>query len=100
MLYTLPNGNTIEISVEAYLSFTDEDLTVLHASNSGSGDLPAFHSSVLRFGEKKSNNKTDFSGVAFDISVEVDFIEEEEPDLDDTNSRHLRGDLDYTEDND
>lgn len=36
MIYQLPNGKVINISVEAYLKMSDEDLRYLNESNFGS----------------------------------------------------------------
>lgn len=35
MIYQLPNGNSIEISVEQYLNMSDAELDYLNATNSG-----------------------------------------------------------------
>ena len=35
MIYQLPNGNSIEISVEQYLNMSDAELDYLNANNSG-----------------------------------------------------------------
>ncbi len=51
MLYQLPNGKTIEISIDQYLKMSDEDLRGLNAKNFGEEILDPFESSVLRYGE-------------------------------------------------
>lgn len=49
MLYQLPNGKVIEISVEQYLDMTDEDLEYLIAYNHGETiENPWFGSALSR----------------------------------------------------
>ena len=38
MIYQLPNGKTINISIEAYLSMTDDDFKFINESNMGSSN--------------------------------------------------------------
>ena len=47
MLYQLPNGKVIEISVEQYLEMSDEDFEYLMAFNHGDAVENPWHGSVL-----------------------------------------------------
>ena len=47
MLYQLPNGKVIEISVEQYLEMSDEDFEYLMAYNHGDVVENPWHGSVL-----------------------------------------------------
>jgi hypothetical protein len=47
MLYQLPNGRTIEMSVEQYLDMTDDDFEYLIAHNYGDELEDPFFGSVL-----------------------------------------------------
>jgi|GEM_PF-2391144 len=68
MLYSLPNGRTIEISLEEYLSLTDQDIQDIIASNSGYNVAsPFFNSSI----SQKSRLKTDT-----EIDKSIDYSEE------------------------
>lgn len=48
MLYNLPNGKVIEISVEEYLDMSDEELEYLIALNYGENIENPFFGSVLQ----------------------------------------------------
>lgn len=47
MLYQLPSGKVIEISVEDYLDMSDEDLEHIIANNSGEAIDNPFFASIL-----------------------------------------------------
>ena len=47
MLYSLPNGKVIELSVEQYLDLTNEDLEYLMAINYGESIENPFFGSIL-----------------------------------------------------
>lgn len=47
MLYNLPNGKTIELTVAQFLDMTDEDLEYLIAHNHGNEINNPFYSSAL-----------------------------------------------------
>lgn len=51
MIINLPNGKTIEVSLEVYLRMTDDDFEYLISVNSGDDVLNPFQSSVLIYGE-------------------------------------------------
>jgi hypothetical protein len=48
MLYQLASGKTIYLSVEAYLSLTDEDLQYILSTGVGSSPNNPFHDSVIK----------------------------------------------------
>lgn len=56
MIISLPSGRCVEMSLDAYLSCTLEDLSDLDAFGYGNEILDPFHGSVLIFGEKKVKN--------------------------------------------
>ena len=63
MLYQLPNGKCVEISVEQYLRMSDEELDMYMAFNSGEEVNDPFALSVLRHGpsvEKVEDDDLDF----------------------------------------
>lgn len=63
MLYQLPNGKCVEISVEQYLRMSDEELDMYMAFNSGEEVNDPFALSVLRHGpsvEKIEDDDLDF----------------------------------------
>jgi hypothetical protein len=72
MIYQLPNGKCIEMSIEQYLKMTDQDLKNLEAYNQGEEFNDPFIYSVLRHGPAKEVVEDDF---------EEDFTEEEVEDL-------------------
>jgi hypothetical protein len=67
MIINLPNGKTIEVSLEVYLRMTDDDFEYLMSMNWGEEFANPFIASVLVHGEAK---------------VDEEYEEEEELDLD------------------
>ena len=57
MLYQLPNGRTVYLSIEQYLDLTDEDIQALVATGSGEQPINPFFGSVL--GSPPSSSKSD-----------------------------------------
>ena len=55
MIINLPNGKSIEVSLEAYLRMTDDDFEYLMAVNWGEEFRNPFESSVLIYGEAKAD---------------------------------------------
>ena len=55
MIINLPNGKSIEVSLEAYLRMTDEDFEYLMAINWGDEWFNPFEASVLVHGESKKD---------------------------------------------
>jgi hypothetical protein len=54
MLYQLPNGKCVELTLEQFLRLTDEDLKGMIAYNAGEDVNDPFALSVLRYGPHKS----------------------------------------------
>lgn len=67
MIINLPNGKTIEVSLEVYLRMTDDDFEYLMSMNWGEEFNNPFIASVLVHGEAK---------------IDEEYEEEEELDLD------------------
>ena len=59
MIINLPNGKSIEVSLEAYLRMTDDDFEYLMAVNWGDEFRNPFESSVLLYGEAKADEYDD-----------------------------------------
>lgn len=49
MLYQLPNGKVISITIEEYISLTDEDVQDLVALNLGKHPTSHWHGSAIKF---------------------------------------------------
>jgi len=70
MLYQLPNGKVINISVEQYLDLTDQDIQDLIAGNYG--DYPTSHwqdSAINKWQKNKNKERKD-------IDHSIDYTEE------------------------
>jgi hypothetical protein len=59
MIINLPNGKSIEVSLEAYLRMTDDDFEYLMAVNWGEEFCNPFEYSVLLYGEAKADEYDD-----------------------------------------
>jgi hypothetical protein len=59
MIINLPNGKTIEVSLEVYLRMTDDDFEYLISINCGDDVTNPFESSVLLHGEAKPDEEYD-----------------------------------------
>jgi hypothetical protein len=70
MRYQLPTGIYVEISIETYLTLSDNDIQALIANNQGSDYDDPFAASVLKYGE-----------FYVDEDVYADFEDEEIKDL-------------------
>ena len=70
MRYQLPTGICVEISVETYLTLSDDDIQALIANNIGLEYDDPFAASVLKYGEAK-----------LDEEIYTDFEDEEIKDL-------------------
>tara|TARA_R110000824_G_scaffold14820_2_gene62701 strand:- start:1735 stop:2034 length:300 start_codon:yes stop_codon:yes gene_type:complete len=81
MLYQLPNGRVIEMSLEQYLSMSEQDLRDLNGlGNEYSSDITnPFHKSSLKDSIKGKIEKSTDIDKGDDGS---DYIQEREPDLD------------------
>ncbi len=77
MNYQLPNGKVIYISIEEYLSMTDEDIQYFIASDFGETVINPFSGSAVDIKKKaskepKEENLRDFKG--FDNDDDEDFL--------------------------
>lgn len=79
MLYQLPNGRTIEMSVEQYLDMTDDDFEYLIAHNFGDELEDPFFGSVLT---KPSLADYVPDPIITDLTQITDLEKLENPDLD------------------
>jgi hypothetical protein len=70
MRYQLPTGIYVEISIETYLTLSDNDIQALIANNQGSDYDDPFAASVLKYGE-----------FYVDEDIYADFEDEEIKDL-------------------
>jgi hypothetical protein len=59
MIINLPNGKSVEVSLEVYLRMTDEDFEYLMSLNWGDELINPFQSSVLLYGEAKIEEDDD-----------------------------------------
>jgi len=73
MLYQLPNGKCIEISIEQYLRMTDDELSMYVAFNYGEEINDPFALSVLKYG-----NVTEKEEIIDDdaITQEEEYVED------------------------
>jgi hypothetical protein len=92
MLYQLPNGKVVNISVEDYLSLTDEDIQTLIALNYGEYITSYWHNSCIDVTERPDQTIHDTSLLSLeqeeeyleDISkIDINSIPDEEIDLTD-----------------
>ncbi len=85
MLYQLPNGKVIHMSIEDYLSLTDDDVRFLVSVNAGETIINPFQGSVLQdnikddieYDEEEVLDETDV--IIFDLDEEKtlgDFLSE------------------------
>lgn len=74
MLYQLPNGKCIEISIEQYLRMTDEELNMYVAYNYGEEVNDPFALSVLKYGSGSEKEEELFGEES--IIEEDEYIED------------------------
>ena len=68
MLYQLPNGKTINLSIEEYLSLTDQDIQDLMALNFGDYASSPWVDSAIKKPRKEKKSK--------DIDKSIDYTED------------------------
>lgn len=81
MLYQLPNGKSVEISVEQYLRMSDEELEMYVAFNFGEEVNDPFALSVLRHGPSNDRSEDDNLDFMQELSLEEDLGIKELTDL-------------------
>ncbi len=70
MLYQLPNGKTIYLTVEQFLDLTEQDIQDLVASGHGETPINPFFGSVIRKGPIEvsfEDEESDDIGLDFDV---------------------------------
>ena len=79
MLYQLSTGYTIELSLEDYLSFSDEELEGLKGSNYGLQiNNPKYASVINKIGKKKSIDINDISEKEiYELSIEEKILDQD-----------------------
>lgn len=77
MLVNLPNGKTVEMSFEQYISMTDEDFQYLVAAGYGEEINDPFHNSFIRNGDAKVIDE-ELDEIVDEIDESIDLDEEEE----------------------
>lgn len=76
MIYQLPNGKIIEISIEEYLDLTDQDIQYLVSLNAGKYAKSNWHGSAIK--KNKRHKEEDEDSIEEDRSI--DFVPDtEEP---------------------
>lgn len=78
MLYQLPNGKCIELSLEQYLRMSDEELNMYVAYNIGEEINDPFALSVMRYGPASEKDDDDF-----DEKICESLLDEEEEYIED-----------------
>lgn len=66
MLYQLPNGKIITLTVDEYLNLTDEDIQALMALNFGEYPSSYWHGSCLDRHETPQKSNDDFFMLSFE----------------------------------
>lgn len=61
MLYQLPNGKVITLTVEEYLDLTDSDIQYLISLDTGDGSVSPWHQSAIKSSKYVSSNDIDTS---------------------------------------
>lgn len=74
MMYQLPSGKVIQITLEQYLEMTDEDIQYMVSINYGDYIRNPFYGSATRAKAKKKKVEEDPE----DIDTGIDFVNEDE----------------------
>ena len=61
MIYQLPNGKIVHLSIEEYLDLTDQDIQQLMSDNAGNFATSPWHDSVIKNRREKPNEEEDHS---------------------------------------
>lgn len=70
MLYQLPNGKVITLTVEEYLDLTDTDIQYLVSLDAGEGSVSPWHQSAIR-----SSRYVNLSDI--DTSIDYEYEDDE-----------------------
>jgi hypothetical protein len=79
MIYQLPNGKTVYLSLEEYLSLTDEDIQYLVSTGHGSDPVNPFHASALSNPRVTRDKDEEPHDKSIDYKTESDDIEIDRP---------------------
>lgn len=79
MLYQLPTGKVIRLTVEQYLDMTDADIDYMVRMNAGEYISSPFHASVIKKTKKTEKEDSDIDN---SIDFEPDFDEKQGPSSD------------------
>ena len=71
MIYQLPNGKIIHLSVEEYLDLTDQDIQYLMSVNAGDHPTSPWYGSAIKKGRQKPSEEDEE-----DIDPSIDYIPE------------------------
>jgi hypothetical protein len=83
MIYQLPNGKTVYISLEEFLNLTDEDVQYLVSTGHGSEPISPFHGSALSKPSQTEDVEIEPHDKSIDYKTETDSTSTEKPiDLD------------------
>lgn len=86
MLYNLPNGKTIYLTIEQYLNLTDEDIQLLIAQKAGYTLNPFYDSSL---GDRSTREED------IDLDYIPDDIKEDDPYNNSDNEDYYEDDYDF-----
>lgn len=76
MLYQLPNGKAVEISIEQYLRMSDEELNLYVAYNIGEEVNDPFALSVLKHGPIHEKELIAMADALLDLEEEEEAVED------------------------
>lgn len=75
MIYQLPNGKTIHLSIEEYLELTDQDIQYLISVNAGEYRNSPFYDSVLKRNKRHSSDEEEET---LEEDRSIDFVPDNE----------------------
>jgi hypothetical protein len=97
MLYQLSNGKVISLTIEQYISLTDEDIQDLIALNIGKHPTSNWHGSAIKFPSASNAEEETEPRSSYDIEfMSFEELEEEGTSID-INNIPDTDDLDFTE---
>ena len=71
MIYQLPNGKVINITVEQYLDLTDEDIQYMMSINFGDHATSPWYGSAIKKAPKRAEDSEE-------IDKSIDYVDEDE----------------------
>lgn len=70
MYYQLPNGKTIQLSIDQYLSMTDEDIQYLISVDYGDTIISPFYGSAIKGKKRKKTDEEESFDKSLDYTPE------------------------------